>query len=84
MLPVAMSELQKQFDYYVANQEALVEQYNGRWVVIVDQAVVRDFETEIAAYEFASNAYRPGTFMIQRVSPGQENYSQTFYSRVGR
>lgn len=77
-----MDELRKQFDYYVANQDALVEKYRGRFVVIVGEAVVGDFATEMEAYTFATQRYEPGTFMLQHVLPGEENYTQTFHSRV--
>ena len=77
-----MTEVQKQFDYYLANQTALVQKYNGRYVVIVGENVVGDFGSELDAYKFASEKYEAGTFMIQLVMPGNENYSQTFHSRV--
>jgi hypothetical protein len=77
-----MSEVRKQFDFYVANQDDLVKKYRGRYVVIVGEEVAADFGTEMEAYKFASSTYEPGTFMIQLVTPGKENYSQTFHSRV--
>jgi hypothetical protein len=77
-----MSEIEKQFNYYLAHQDDLVKKYNGRHVVIVGEQVVRDFDTEVDAYKYASGNYEPGTFMIQLVTPGDESYSQTFYSRV--
>ncbi len=76
------TELRKQFKYYLDHQDELVRRYRGRWVVIVGEQVVGDFDSELAAYEFASGAYEPGTFMLQLVTPGKENYSQTFRSRV--
>lgn len=77
-----MDELQKQFDYYVAHQDEIVGQYDGRFVVIVNESIAGDFEREIDAYQFAMANYEPGTFMIQFVAPGSENYTQTFHSRV--
>ena len=77
-----VTELRKQFEYYVANQGALVEKYNGRWVVIAGEKVVADFATQMEAYTFAESKHPAGTYMIQLVAPGEENYSQTFYSRA--
>lgn len=77
-----MDELQKQFDYYVTNQDALVEKYRGKYVVIANESVVETFDSEMGAYAFATERFVPGTFMIQLVMPGKENYSQTFHSRV--
>jgi hypothetical protein len=77
-----MDELQKQFAYYVAHQDELVERYRDRWVVLAAERVAGDFDSEADAYEFAMQEFEPGTFMIQIVEPGAENYSQTFHSRI--
>lgn len=77
-----MSEVQKQFDYYLAHQDELVEKYDGKFVVIVGEQVAGAFDTESDALTFARSNYEPGSFVIQRVSPGEESYSQTFHSRV--
>lgn len=77
-----MGEVQKQFDYYLANQDALVERYNGKHIVIAGEKVVGDFDSELEAYRFASSQLAPGSFVIQFVSPGSGSYSQTFHSRV--
>jgi hypothetical protein len=75
-------ELRKQFQYYLDHQDELVQRYRGKWVVIVGEEIVGDFDSELAAYAFATTGYEPGAFMIQLVTPGQESYSQTFRSRV--
>jgi hypothetical protein len=77
-----MSELRKQFDYYIANQDDLVARFDGRFVVIANEQVVGDFDAEVDAYAFGMENYEAGSFMIQRVAPGKDNYSQTFHSRV--
>lgn len=77
-----MSDVRTQFDYYLAHQDQLVAKYNGRFVVIVNEKVVGDFESEKDAYAFATKTYEPGKFLIQRVSPGNQDYSQTFHSRA--
>ena len=45
-----------------------MEQYNGRFVVIVGEKVVGDFASEAEAYASAVAKYEPGKFMIQLVS----------------
>ena len=77
-----MDELKKQFEYYVKNQDELVSKYNGKYVVIVDETVVGDYDSETEAYAEATSKYGPGKFMLQLVGPGEESYTQTFYSRV--
>jgi len=77
-----VTEVQEQFEYYKAHQDELVKLYNGKFVVIVKKAVVGDFTTEADAYAFATRNYAAGKFMIQRVSPGTTDYTQTFHSRA--
>lgn len=77
-----MDQLHQQFNYYVAHQDELVEKFKDRWIVLAGEQVVADFDSEAEAYEFASKNCEAGTFMIQLVEPGTDNYSQTFHSRV--
>jgi hypothetical protein len=77
-----MSELQKQFDWYRAHQTELVKNFDGRWIVVVREQVAGDFESELAAYEFAQPQFTAGEFLIQLVTTGDQSYSQTFHSRV--
>jgi hypothetical protein len=78
-----MSALQEEFDYYIAHQDELLRQYNGKYLVIKDKQVRGAFDTELDAYKMASKEYELGSFLIQRCVPGDEAYSQTFFSRVG-
>lgn len=74
--------LKNEFQYYLDNQDELVKLYNGKQLVIKDQTVQGDFDTIEEAYEFASNKFELGTFIIQECSPGENGYTQTFHSRV--
>ncbi|MEW5844562.1 MAG: hypothetical protein AB1775_15005 [Bacteroidota bacterium] len=74
--------LEKEFKFYLKNQEFLVKQYNGKFLVIKGEAVIGVFDTEIEAYIETSKRHKVGTFLIQFCSPGIENYTQTFQSRV--
>lgn len=74
--------LEKEFEFYKANQDQLVRQYEGKYIVIVNESVVGDYDTEIEAYEASKQDYAPGSFLIQKCLPGNESYTQTFHSRV--
>lgn len=74
--------LEQEFSYYISNKDLLIKQYLGRFLVIKDQEVVGDFDTEIDAYSFGVSNYELGTFLIQQCLPGEESYTQTFHSRV--
>lgn len=75
--------LEKDFEYYLEHQDELVRKYNGRYVVIKNQEVLDAYDDiETAVNETAKN-HELGTFLVQRCSPGKEDYTQTFHSRVG-
>ena len=76
------SYLQKQLEYFKANQKELVKKYEGKFLVIKDQQVQDVHDTEIEAYTEAKKKFDLGTFLIQQCLPGQESYTQTFHSRV--
>lgn len=78
-----MSDLKKEFEYYVEHQQELVGKYRGKYLIIKDQEVVGVYDTEMEAYIDGNKKYKAGEFLLQPCLPGEENYSQTFYSRVG-
>lgn len=74
--------LEKEFKYYIDHQDEIVKKYNGKYVVIVGETVVSSHSTEMEAYLEAKKIYDLGTFLIQKVSPGENSYTQSFRSRV--
>ena len=74
--------LEKEFQYYIDNQDKIVEEYNGRYVAIKNGEVIGDFSNELEAIEETSKTHTLGTFLVQRCEPGTESYTQTFHSRV--
>jgi hypothetical protein len=74
--------LEKEFRYYLSNQNELVKKYNGRVLVIVGEKVIGDYQNEEEAFFLSEKNYQSGTFLIQKCTPGDEAYTQTFHSRV--
>ncbi len=74
--------LEKEFDFYIKNQDDLVDKYNERFIVIIGETVVGDYDSETQAFEATVKKHEPGTFLIQKCSPGEQSYTQTFYTRV--
>lgn len=74
--------LENEFNYYIAHQEDLVSKYNGKYLVIVGENVVDVGETQLDAYNKGKEGHSIGTFLIQKCSPGNADYTQTFHSRV--
>jgi hypothetical protein len=76
------SPLKREFEFYVANQKAFVEQYNGKIIVIKDLKVIGVYADELQAIESTQKTFELGTFLVQKVTPGTDAYTQTFHSRV--
>ena len=74
--------LEKEFQYYLRHQNELVLRYNKRFLVIVGQQVVGDYDTFVEAVTESQKKYQKGTFLVQRCSEGSKDYSYTYHSRV--
>ena len=69
--------LGREFDYYLAQQDKLVEKYDGRIIVIKDCQVLGNYDSDIeAVVETQKQGHEIGTFLVQAVSPGPEAYTQ--------
>ena len=75
-------ELDKQFKFYLENQDAFVEQFDGKVIVLKDEKVLGSYENELDAVNEARRSHELGTFLVQRVSAGDEAYTVTFLSRA--
>ena len=64
--------MEKQFEFYLANLDTIVEEYAERFVVIAEQRIIEDFPTEAAARAYAEANLAEDTYTIQFISPGQE------------
>ena len=74
--------LKKEFRFYIEHQDEMVEKYDGKIIVIKDGIVLGAYDDELSAITESKNSHQLGTFLVQRVSPGDSAYSQTFHSRV--
>ena len=77
-----MSELEKEFNYYLKHQPELVNEYNGKFIVIKDNEVLGAFRSEIEAINKTLEKHELGTFLVQKCEPGSASYTQTYHSRV--
>ncbi|MGA8477044.1 MAG: hypothetical protein WB696_03715 [Chthoniobacterales bacterium] len=76
------SPLDREFEYFLSNQEDLVRKHPGKFVVIKDQKVIGVYDSEVAAIEETAKTHEVGTFLVQRAEPGSESYTQVYHSRV--
>jgi len=75
-------KLKEEFDYFLAHHDELVKEHNGKFVVIKGQAVLAFYDDEQVAIQETGKKHKPGTFIVQKVSPGEADYTKTFHSRV--
>jgi hypothetical protein len=74
--------LEKEFKYYLAHQKDLVKEFNGRFLVIIGEEVVGNYDSFEEALTNSQKKYKIGTFLIQQCLPGEDSYTQTFHSRA--
>ena len=76
------SPLKPEFEYYLANKPALLEDYKGKFVVIKGQSVIGAYDNMGDAFTETTKTHELGTFLVQEVKPGEDAETQTFHSRV--
>lgn len=76
------TDLKKEFEWYLENQSELVEKYDGKFIVIKDHEVIGEFENFNQAMDETTKNHEKGTFIIQKCSAGEDDYTVTFHSRV--
>lgn len=81
-MTMAESPLKKEFDWYLQNQQRLVADHNGRFVVIKNGEVIGVYDDQATAISETQKHHSLGSFLVQKVEPGTSAYTQTFHSRV--
>ena len=74
--------LKQEFHYYIENQNELVKQYDGKFLVIKNASVKNSFDTFEEAIKWAYNTLELGTFIIQECTEGEDAYTETFHSQL--
>ena len=76
------SPLQKEFQYYLDHQPEMVKKYDGKFIVIKDATVVGVYDDELTAVKETEKSHELGTFLVQKVSEGESEYTQSYHSRA--
>ena len=71
---------EKELNYFIANQERLLREYEGQTLVLRGEEVVSAHPNILEAYLDAKTKYEPGTFMIQPCTAGSDAYTVTITS----
>ena len=76
------STLEKEFKWYLEHQEELVKKHNGKFIVIKNSKVLGSYDNVRLAVDETSKSHEMGTFIVQKCTPGDQDYTATFHSRV--
>ncbi len=79
---MSKSPLAAEFQYYLDHQAELVQRYDGKFVVIRDDQILGAYDDELTAVTETQKSEKLGTFLVQKVSSGAGDYTQTFHTRV--
>lgn len=79
---MSKTRLGREFEFYLANQDDMVAKYDGKVVVIKGCEVLGVYDSELSAVTETRKHHERGSFLVQRVSEGDEAYTATFHSRV--
>lgn len=74
--------LDTEFQYYLSHQKELVKKYNGKHIVIIGTTVVGAYESHIDAVLKSRESYKPGTFLVQKCSQGNRDYTVMYHSHI--
>ena len=74
------SPLKREFEWYLAHQDEIVKQYDGRFVVIKDCKVIGVYSDQATAITETSKTHALGTFLVQKAEHGKTTH--TFHTRV--
>ena len=74
--------LENEFKYYLDHQEELLKNYSGKVIVIKGDKILGAYDSEVEALTKTKKEHEVGTFLIQRCSPGNVDYTETYHSRV--
>ena len=74
--------LRDEFHYYLEHQADFVKKYDGKVIALKEHKVLGAYESYIDALVETTKEHEEGTFMVQRVSEGEEDYTVTIHSPV--
>lgn len=75
-------QLLEDFEFYLSHQNEMVEKYDGKCIVIKDGVVIGVYDSDLSAVTETQKSHKLGTFLVQKVSQGDKDYSSSYSSRV--
>lgn len=76
------TDLDKEFQYFLAHRKELLQDYIGKFLIIKDQTVQGAYKSEIQAIQAAMRKFELGTFIVQQCAESRDSYTRMFRSRA--
>lgn len=70
--------LKDEFHYYIDHQDEMVKQYDGKYIVLKNKKVIGVYDNAVDAYKLTAKEHELGTFLVQKVSQGEDDYTFTY------
>ena len=74
--------LEKEYQYFNKNKPQLIQQYEGKFIVVKSDAVLGAYGSEVEAITETQKTHEIGTFLVQLCSLVDEDEIMRFHSRV--
>ena len=72
----------EELNFFISNQENLVKDFQGKFLVLKGQKVIGVYPDALSAYIETQKEHPIGSFMIQPCVPGPEAYTVTLSSTI--
>jgi hypothetical protein len=79
---MATIRFSEELDFFISNQEDLVRDFQGKFLVLKGSKVIGVYPDPLSAYIETQKEHPIGSFMIQPCVPGPEAYTVTISSTV--
>jgi hypothetical protein len=74
--------LEKEFNFFIRNQEKLVKKYKGKHIAIKGNKILGEYNSLSEAVKETAKHEKLGTFLIQKCESSKKAYTQTYHSRA--
>ena len=74
--------LDREYNYYKANKNKLLKEYDGKFIGLVGEEVVGSFDSELEAYRLMKERFGAGNFLLQHCVLADSDRIQRYHSRV--
>ena len=74
------STLEREFEFYLQNQEEFVKKYDGKLIALKDKKILGAFDSYLEAAAVIFATHDRGSVLFQEVSQDKESNTATFHS----